>query len=160
VEEPSRKGQEVEIARIAARLLDEAFRVPGTNFRIGLDALIGLVPGIGDAVGAALSSWIVLLAARAGAPRALLLRMVLNVAADALIGGVPLLGDLFDAGFKANMRNLTLLTEYLEKPGPARARSALFVAAILVGVLLLTTGAVFLAVAAVRGLAGLAAGGG
>src|SRR5262245_17922722 len=92
-----------------AWLLDNSIRIPILNYRIGLDAIIGLIPGVGDAAGLLMSSYIVIQAIRFGAPRALLMRMVLNVVIEALIGAIPVLGDLFDATFKANMRNIRML---------------------------------------------------
>ncbi len=107
------------LARTLARLLDDAIAIPGTEWRIGIDPLLGLVPGIGDVLGAVLSGWLVVVAARLGAPRAVLARMGLNVAIDAAVGAVPILGDAFDAGWKANSRNLRLLEGWLERSGRA-----------------------------------------
>lgn len=90
-------------------LLDSAFSIPGTRFRIGLDGLLGLIPGIGDSLGAVLSAYIIVGAARLGAPKRLLLRMIGNVAVESIVGAVPILGDLFDFAWKANVRNVTLL---------------------------------------------------
>jgi hypothetical protein len=99
-----------------ASLLDAAIRIPGTRFRIGLDPLLGLIPGVGDGLGALLSSHIIAEAARLGAPRATILRMVANVAIEALIGVVPVLGDLFDAAWRANQRNVALLRAQARNP--------------------------------------------
>lgn len=104
-------------ARSIARLLDTAVRVPGTSIRFGLDAVLGLVPGIGDFAGAALSGYVILTAARAGAPNTLLARMLANVGLDTLVGAVPLLGDLFDVAFRANVRNAALLDDWLVRSG-------------------------------------------
>ncbi len=124
----TRPSAEVERLRTMARLLDSAIQIPGTRYRVGLDALIGLVPFAGDVTGAILSSFIVLRAARLGASRATVIRMMGNIALDAIVGGVPLLGDLFDAGWKANTRNLALLEAHLQRPGPtARASRRLLV---------------------------------
>lgn len=95
-----------------ARLMDRAFTIPGTGIRFGLDNLIGLVPGIGDAVGAVVSLWVVAEARRLGAPKTLVARMLANVAIDGLAGSVPLVGDIFDVAFKANIRNLELLRQH------------------------------------------------
>jgi hypothetical protein len=124
----------VERLRTVARVLDAAFRLPGTRFRFGVDAIIGLVPGLGDAVGAILSAWIVLEAVRLGAPRATVLRMVWNVAVETVIGVVPILGDLFDAGYKANLRNVRLLDRHVAEPERASASSRRFVLLLLLGV--------------------------
>ncbi|CAN5306748.1 hypothetical protein BH20GEM2_BH20GEM2_02090 [soil metagenome] len=127
-------------------LLDASIRIPGTRRRFGLDPLIGLLPGVGDGVGAVLSSYIIVEAARYGVPRATLLRMAGNVAIDALVGVVPLLGDLFDAGWKANLRNLALLEDHLQSPGTARRASRRWVGGIVGGLLLLLFGIAVLAV--------------
>jgi hypothetical protein len=95
-----------------ARLMDSQFRVPGTNIRFGLDALIGLVPGVGDLSTFAVSGYMLWIMAHNGASGYLLARMVLNVVIDAIVGSIPLLGDLFDIGFKANMRNMRLMHEH------------------------------------------------
>lgn len=103
-----------------AWLLDELFRIPGTQQRIGIDALIGLVPGVGDTIGALLSTYIILEAARRGASIWTVTRMLANVGVETVFGAVPLLGDLFDVVFKANSRNLALLGETLERDAPPR----------------------------------------
>ena len=106
-------------ARALARVLDTAVGVPGTRLRIGLDAILGLIPGAGDAVSAALSGYIILAAARAGASKAVLLRMVGNVLVDTVIGAVPVLGDLFDVVFRSNARNVALLERHAVDPASA-----------------------------------------
>jgi hypothetical protein len=98
-----------------ATLLDSAFLIPGTNVRFGLDGIIGLVPGIGDAITTAMSAWIVYEAKQLGVPKHVLARMIGNVALDGLVGAVPLAGDVFDVMFRANRRNIKLLREHLEK---------------------------------------------
>lgn len=108
--------QDLATARRLTRWLDSAVRIPGTGIRIGLDALLGLIPGGGDVAGAALSAYLVVLAAKAGAPASLLTRMVGNVAIDAVVGTIPVLGDLFDIGWKANSRNLALIEDHLGAP--------------------------------------------
>ncbi len=106
-----------------SRLLDTAFTIPGTRYRFGLDALIGLVPGLGDAVGAVFSGYLVLQASRLGAPRSVVGRMIANVAIDTIVGWIPLLGDLFDVVWKSNIRNMALLEEHLRQPAAAKAGS-------------------------------------
>ena len=105
------------IARIGAlaTLLDTAFVIPGTQVRFGLDALIGLIPGIGDAITTVMALFIVSEARALGAPPWLIARMVANVAFDGLVGAVPLVGDAFDVAFRANRRNMKLLRDYLDK---------------------------------------------
>lgn len=103
----------LERTRAVARLLDEAIPVPGTNRRIGLDPLIGLFPVSGDVVTGAVGLYIVAEAALVGVERAVLGRMVGNVALDVAIGSVPAIGDLFDAAWKANVKNVELFEEHL-----------------------------------------------
>lgn len=107
--------------------LDSAIKIPGLNVRFGLDGFIGLIPGVGDTIGAIISSAIISEAARLGAPKVLLLKMAFNVAIDALAGTVPLLGDLFDFAWKANQRNVHLLNSYLDSPRETVITSRLFV---------------------------------
>jgi hypothetical protein len=106
-----------------AHLLDAAVRIPGTSIRLGLDSLLGLLPGGGDLAGAILSAGVVLAAARRGAPAPVLARMTWNVVVDAVLGAVPLLGDVVDVGWKANLRNVRLLEEHLQAPGRVEKRS-------------------------------------
>jgi len=100
-----------------AALLDTAFIIPGTNIRFGLDALIGLVPGIGDAITTAISLFIVHEAHQLGAPKHVIVRMLGNVALDGMVGAVPLLGDAFDVMWRANVRNMRLLRAWMEREG-------------------------------------------
>jgi hypothetical protein len=113
--------------RRIARLLDDAFEIPGTGFRIGIDPIVGLVPGLGDVLPAIAGAYAIWVAWRLGAPTSLLVRMAWNVGVDALAGSVPLAGDLFDAAWKPNVRNARLLEAWLEEPGPERRASRLFV---------------------------------
>ena len=105
------------IARIdaLATLLDTALVIPGTQIRFGLDALIGLVPGIGDVITTIMALFIVSEARALGAPPLLVARMLANVALDGVVGAVPLIGDAFDVAFRANRRNMALLRAYLDK---------------------------------------------
>lgn len=120
--------------RVIARLLDNSISIPGTGWKIGLDPIVGLIPGIGDLIGAVLSAYIVLEAARAEVPGFTLVRMLANVGFDTLVGAVPAVGDLFDAAWKSNTRNVALLERHLSKqaasPVPRRGYS--------VGALILT----------------------
>ena len=141
-------------ARALTGLLDTAFRVPGTRIRVGLDPLLGLIPGLGDVAGAAMAGYVVILGSRFGAPAPVLLRMLANVGVDTVLGAVPLLGDAFDVAWKANVRNLVLLERYLEQPGTTRRSSTLIVGGILVAIGLLAVGAVTLTVLLVRALLG------
>lgn len=113
-------SKEDSIARITvlARLLDSAFLIPGINRRVGVDALLGLVPGVGDAVSAALSSYIIWEARQLGLPRWKIARMIGNLALDTTLGAIPLAGDVFDMFYKSNQRNLRIVTDHLEKHHP------------------------------------------
>jgi len=123
-----------------AHWLDDGVKLPGTPLRLGLDPIIGLVPGLGDAAGAVLSAWILVEAARLRASRATLARMVYNVAVDACGGALPLLGDVFDVVWKANLRNVALLERHLAEPVRAGKADRRFVA-LLCGAVLLLCGA-------------------
>jgi hypothetical protein len=106
------------IARVTvvAKLLDSAFFIPGLNRRVGLDAVLGLVPGVGDAVSAALASYIIWEARQLGLPRWKIARMIGNVAVDTAVGAIPFAGDVFDVFFKSNERNLRIIHEHLGMP--------------------------------------------
>jgi hypothetical protein len=119
-------AERVRRLRSLAWLLDNSIPLPG-GYRIGLDAVIGLVPGLGDAIGALLSAYIINEARSLGAPRSILLRMLGNVAIETVIGAIPFAGDLFDAAFKANSRNLALLAHYQLDPIGSRRSSRFFV---------------------------------
>jgi hypothetical protein len=113
------------VARIdaLATLLDTAFVMPGSNIRFGLDALIGLLPGLGDLISTAFSLFIVREARALGAPRWLVARMLVNVAVDGVVGAVPLVGDAFDVAWRANRRNMALLQKHLARE-PRAMRAA------------------------------------
>ncbi len=133
----SRTGK-LEHLRSLSHLLDNALSIPGTRFRIGLDPIIGLIPGLGDVSGILFSAYIVAQAARWKLPAGTLLRMLMNIGLDWLVGNVPMVGDLFDAGFKANARNVSLLEEHLKLPGEAKAadRWVVFLVFLVLGLLL------------------------
>jgi hypothetical protein len=109
-----------------ARIMDRAVRVPGTPWRVGLDGFLGLIPGIGDTLGAAISSIIIVQSAASGISVWVLARMVLNVAIEWAVGVIPVVGDLFDFGWKANVRNFALYSRSLRDPRSTRRRSALY----------------------------------
>ena len=121
---------DADTVRRLARTLDAAVRIPGTNIRVGLDALLGLIPGIGDAVGAALSGYIVLAAARLGLPKSVIARMLLNLGIDTVVGAVPIVGDIFDVAFRANTRNVALIESSLAAPRETRVKSRWIVAGV------------------------------
>ena len=150
---PAAPGDPLARARTLARLLDSAARVPGTNIRFGADAIIGLVPGLGDIGGAALAGYLVILAQRLGVPRAVVLRMLANVAVDTLAGSVPVIGDLFDVAYKSNLRNVALLERALERPAATTRTSGLLVVGTILGLALLLAGGLVVAVIAIRAVA-------
>ena len=130
---PAEHAEHYHRYRRLARLLDEAVRVPGTRIGLGLDFLLGLVPGAGDLAAGALATYGLWVAQRLGAPRGGLLRMAANVAVDTVVGSVPVLGDLFDAAWKSNVRNLALLDRWLQQPARTRRSSRALVLALLLG---------------------------
>ncbi|MET0605133.1 MAG: DUF4112 domain-containing protein [Beijerinckiaceae bacterium] len=113
----TRAREERALARLMliARVMDAAVTIPGVNLRVGVDAALGLVPAVGDMIAGAIASWIVFEARRLGAPPLLIARMVANVVVDTVVGAVPFLGDAFDVGFKANLRNVALLRRHLDR---------------------------------------------
>ena len=111
-----------------AWLFDNSIPIPGLNIRIGLDAIIGLVPGIGDLISAGVSMYLMSEASKLGVSRAILIRMAGNVMIDTIIGSIPFVGDLFDMGWKANTRNVRLLVEHLDQPRKVTYTSWLVIA--------------------------------
>jgi hypothetical protein len=133
------------VARIRrlSRVLDSAVTIPRTNIKVGLDPIVGVLPGIGDVVPTAASAYIVAEAAALGAPRATLLRMCLNLLVDAVVGSIPLLGDAFDVAWRANDRNVRLLEARLADPsGTRRDRRAVAVLGFVVFLSVLAVGVV------------------
>lgn len=118
-----------------ARLLDSSFRIPGTSFQMGLDSLIGLIPGIGDTTGGILSTYIIWQAARMGVPRVVLMRMGVNAVFDAILGAIPVVGDIFDITFKANQKNVQLLSNYYQSPRAAVERDTVSIALIAIAIM-------------------------
>jgi hypothetical protein len=120
-----------------AWLLDSSIAVPGTRFTFGVEALLGLIPFLGDAAGVLLSSYILLEAARMGAPKALVFRMAVNVAIEGIVGAVPLLGDIFDAAWKANQRNVRLLEAHFGEPKRATVDNRRWAVIVIAGLVVL-----------------------
>ena len=118
-----------------AALLDDMFRIPGTKIRFGLDALIGWVPGIGDATTGIASFLIVFASWRRGAKTVTLVRMIANVLLETAIGAIPVAGDVFHIVWKANRRNYRLLLREREQPGVSTGRDWTFLAVLLLAVL-------------------------
>ena len=114
---PVRTSQQTRLDQIEqlTRFLDEAFRIPGTNIRIGWDSIIGFVPGLGDVATAAMSAYLIHQAHQAGASKWVIARMLGNVGLDLTVGAVPILGDAFDLFFKSNRRNARLLKRHLDR---------------------------------------------
>lgn len=129
-----------------SRLLDNAIPIPGTKHRIGLDPILGLLPGAGDFVGTALSAYIVIEAARLGLPKVTLGRMVFNILLEGLVGVVPVLGDLFDFAWKANIQNVALLEAHLNVPHKSEKVDRWFIFLLLGGLLIFSVGLVTLSV--------------
>jgi hypothetical protein len=125
-----------------AYLMDEAFVLPGTRIRVGIDAILGLIPGIGDVIGAALSTWIIAGALRHRVPPLVIARMVFNVAIDLIFGAVPVAGDVFDFMYEENMMNMRLLEKHRDRRRPPRSTSqiALVLGAIVAFLVLLAVG--------------------
>ena len=153
----TRAGSELDVTRRdtggvnrLAWLLDDIIRIPGTKLRFGIDPLLGLIPGGGDLAGGVLSGYIILAAARAGAPPPVIVRMGLNVALDAIVGAVPLLGDLFDASYKANRRNALLLQEFVDRPQPVERRSRAVLVLVLLVLAALLAGAAYVSIMLLR----------
>lgn len=140
--------------RTIAWLMDNSIPLPG-GFRIGLDAIIGLVPGVGDAIGAVISAYLINEARSMGAPRSVLLRMMSNVMIETVIGAIPFAGDLFDAAYKANTRNLALLAEYQLDPVGSQRGSRWFVAGFFLLLALLVVLMIAIPVLIVLGIAQL-----
>src|SRR5688572_5751026 len=127
-------------ARALARVLDAAIGIPGTPLRIGVDALLGLIPGAGDLAGAALSGYIVMTAAKKGAPPAVLWRMIANVAIDTAVGTIPLIGDLFDVAYRSNLKNVKLLEQFSAQPTVVTTRSRRLGAVVIAALVLILLG--------------------
>jgi hypothetical protein len=128
---------DLEALRRFARLLDEQFLIPGTERRFGVDALVGLVPGIGDLIGAALSTWIVIAAIRHRVPTTTIVRMLWNIAADEIVGTIPVIGDVFDVLFKENVLNVEMVLRDRDPSRPPRAWSEIAFAGTVLGIVIL-----------------------
>lgn len=122
-----RQAQGLDALRKVAQLLDSAFVVPGTSYRVGLDPILGLVPGLGDLVSPLFTIGILWQARELAIPRVVLLRMILNVAIDSLLGAVPVVGDLFDFAWKANNKNVALVERHAQEERTASAGDWVFV---------------------------------
>ncbi|MCT7972394.1 DUF4112 domain-containing protein [Laspinema olomoucense] len=130
-----RKLKTLKRLRSLSHLLDSAIRIPGTPFRFGLDPILGLLPAGGDIAGALLSAYIIFSAAQLGVPRESLVKMVSNILLETLIGTVPIVGDVFDATWKANVRNMELLETHLDAPTSDKKADTLFIVLLLGGLM-------------------------
>lgn len=130
-------AQRLCIARYLAELLDRRFTIPGTSIRIGLDPILGLVPGIGDLLANLTGSAILFIAAQFNIPKIVLLRMGLNIAINAMIGAIPIFGDIFSIWFRSNVKNVQLLERYAGGPRqPSTAADWSLVIALIAGLLI------------------------
>lgn len=133
---PEQKAKGNEFSRLIAFILDDLLPIPGTKFRVGLDPLIGLIPGIGDASSSAFASLIIFQALRAGVPRVVLARMAGNILLNAIVGAVPGFGDLFSAWFKSNQKNYALLQAHASSRRASTKGDWIFVIALLSAIVL------------------------
>ncbi|HEY0140051.1 MAG TPA: DUF4112 domain-containing protein [Thermoanaerobaculia bacterium] len=139
-----------------AYFMDEAFSVPGTRFRVGFDALLGLIPGVGDVIGGVMSGWIIVGALRHRVPAWIIVRMVFNVLVDLTFGAVPLAGDVFDFLYEENMMNMRLLEKHRDRRRPPRstAEIALIAGLILFVIISFAVGMAIAAIALILWLIG------
>lgn len=144
------KGQEVMLQHPAlknidrlAKLMDAQFRIPGTNYRFGLDGLLGLIPGAGDLSTLAVSGYMIMIMSKNGASGNVIAKMVLNVVIDAIVGAIPLIGDLFDFVFKANLRNMKLMREHYQE-GRHRGGAWKVVVPVMILLILIVGGFIYL----------------
>lgn len=130
-----------------AYLMDEVLNVPGTKIRIGLDALLGLIPGLGDIIGGLMSTWIIFGALRHRVPARVIMRMVANIGIDVLFGAVPVAGDVFDFLFEENVKNMRLLEKHRDRRREPRSPMRIALATVAIGAFIL-----FLSLAATSAL--------
>jgi len=137
----SPSSQRILLARFLAEWLDQRFTIPGTSIKIGLDPILGLIPGIGDAIANLAGSAILLIAAQYQVPKIVLLRMGSNVALNAIIGAIPVFGDVFSIWFRSNAKNARLLERYVSAEERASTfGNWIFVIAVIGGIILLSIG--------------------
>jgi hypothetical protein len=127
--------------RQLTKLLDNAIAIPGTKQRIGLDPILGLIPGGGDTVSAALSGYIIIEAARMGLPRSALIRMVGNIILDLVVGAVPFVGDIYDTVSKANVRNMQIVESHVNVPQPNAKANRFFIGLLIIVIIALALAA-------------------
>ncbi|MEG4207397.1 DUF4112 domain-containing protein [Microcoleus sp. Pol7_A1] len=132
--------------RRVSHLLDNAIPIPGTKYRIGLDPILGLIPGGGDFISSIFAGYVVFKSAQMGVPQETLVKMAANIVFDTVAGTVPVAGDLLDVTWKANVKNIELLDAHLGSPEQGKKADWLFVAALLLGLMLIVGGVIFLSV--------------
>ena len=132
--------------------LDSSIRIPGTKWTIGLDGILGLIPGIGDLTAGAISSYIILQAVKRGVSVVVIARMLINIGFETVIGVIPIVGDIFDLAFKANLRNVKLIHSYEKNPNQVNNRSGLSVTTVIIAVILVLIFVVWLAIKLLTGL--------
>ncbi|MFS8118657.1 MAG: DUF4112 domain-containing protein [Microcoleus sp.] len=144
----SNKSQAASLRRLRqiSHLLDNAIPIPGTKYRIGLDPILGLIPGGGDVIGSIFAGYVVFKSAQMGVPQETLVKMAANIVFDTVAGTVPVAGDLLDVAWKANVKNIELLDAHLGSPEQGKKADWLFVAALLLGLILIVGGVIFLSV--------------
>ncbi len=133
--EPTRFERDEQLIRFVAQLMDSMFVIPGTNIRFGIDPLLGLVPGIGDAIDAFVSSFLIVQSARCGVPKIVLIRMAANVLINAIGGALPVAGDAFSFWFKSNLMNYELLRRHASTRKASTAGDWLFVGGLVLVIL-------------------------
>lgn len=140
VNQPSDDSRLAKLEKIRrlSYLWDRAFGIPGTNFRVGIEAIVGLLPIGGDIIGIIMSGYILLQVIQFNLPKTLLARMLFNVLLDAVVGSVPFLGDFFDTTWKANTKNVRLLEAHLSNPEESRKNDNKFFSLLFAGLFLLT----------------------
>lgn len=138
-----RHSRKFELAKNLAEILDRRFTIPGTSISIGLDPILGLIPGVGDALAGLAGSVILVVAAQSQLPKIVLIRMSLNIAINSVVGAIPILGDLFSVWFKSNVKNVELLERYAVGDRPSSTTGDwVFVIGLLLGVALVIAGTV------------------
>jgi hypothetical protein len=144
----SPQSQLLQLARIRSisDLWDRAFGIPGTKWRVGLESVVGLLPVGGDVVGLGISIYILWQVVQFNLPKTILVRMVVNIAIDALVGSVPILGDLFDVTWKANTKNVNLLESHLQQPSQSHRADRRFLWLLFGGLLLALVALIIVAV--------------
>ena len=143
MEEKNQDQPELKWLDTTTKLLDNQFRIPGTEVRFGFDFIIGLIPGVGDLVSLGISGMLVIMMARKGASCMVIVKMLWNILLDAVVGSIPVLGDLFDLSYRANRRNLALLKEHYQE-GEHQGSATLVVIVVLLFVIGIIIAAIYL----------------